>query len=1242
MFGGQPFGGAPFAGIGGAPRAQLAGTATIAIGTSVRLSGRSSFEVQAGITITGAARLTAGVGLRAAATIAIAAGGVLLPTLRAQATIAIGTRANVAIPRGAEIYIGGVMRSEDVRLGTISIRDALNDLPNTCTFVCDGSAPLTGQDLYITYPGLLRPLFAGVLERVEHTYEGERPALTAWRVTAQDYTRSLTRTTINKFYPEQSATAIAIDLVAGTGITTEAVQAGLPVVVGGIEFLDQSPRAALTKLMQRIGGYWYVDYTKVLHAFTAETTLPPDPLVPGLASLMNDPPVTYDEDATQIRTRVIVTGGGSTTLVPVAAGATFFPLEDVSMFDDSGEARSGVHRFTYYGRRAGAGATNVGSSIAAPGSAPSAALSTTAVGGIVGAVRYKHTWKNASGETLAGPESNQVVGVAFAAPSGSVGVSAAAGLGVLAGTFGYVVTNVTAQGETLTGAGGFGTATAVAAPAAPSVNAGGFGRLVGTYAYAQTFVTQYGETTGSGATSRTAGALAAPGAPSAAAVPNTMGNLIGAYSYAVTFVTALGETVLGAADAVTAIAQPPPAVLGAFSPQVPGPLIGVFKYRVSFVSASGQETVGAATLGLSCLVVTAGSTTVSGDGTGASIAYAATVTHAIYGESAMGPRTIDTNKGTNPVVTFVSVAGCGWNCYSTGTTTDPSGANLYKIAEVPPGVSSITHTTQTGPQAGVDPSMGRAVQLSGIPLGPTGTVARRIYRTQAGGSTYFLVGQIADNTGTAFNDVAADDTLTVQAPATNLNGQQIAVTAIPTGPAGTVARRIYRTKAGGSSYFLVATLNNNTATAITDNTPDDALTQGAPQVSTAGGEQHTIGLATGPAGTTARRLYRTNASGGGTRQLIAEIPDNSTATFTDNVPDASGPAVPLVSTAGGQNLNVFSIPTGPAGTVGRRLYRTKAGGAAPYFLVAQLGDNTTTSYLDSTPDGSLGHAPPLVNDAGASAVVVTVPTGPAGTASRRLYRTEGGGSVYRFVTELRDNTTTSFLDTKADASLGDLPPDVSTIGALPGSTSLAVVSTAALPAVGWARIDSQIITWTGLGPTAILGIPASGEGSLKSGVSAGTSLVVLPMLYNVPDLTAPLEVGADVHVLVQRDDTAAQARLAAREGGGTGIVEFTISDPALTATAAATRAAAELAMFANPIGRYRYVSRDLKTISGKTVAINLPVGVPGSYLIQAVTIDEINIAGNRARPRHTVEASSVRFSFEDIFRRLIAGLGVPS
>lgn len=65
----------------------------------------------------------------------------------------------------------------------------------------------------------------------------------------------------------------------------------------------------------------------------------------------------------------------------------------------------------------------------------------------------------------------------------------------------------------------------------------------------------------------------------------------------------------------------------------------------------------------------------------------------------------------------------------------------------------------------------------------------------------------------------------------------------------------------------------------------------------------------------------------------------------------------ITTTAGNQKINVTSIPTysGPRVCTARKLYRSKVGGSLylPYYYVATIGDNVTTTYADTTPDASL-------------------------------------------------------------------------------------------------------------------------------------------------------------------------------------------------------------------------------------------------------------------------------------------------
>lgn len=187
-----------------------------------------------------------------------------------------------------------------------------------------------------------------------------------------------------------------------------------------------------------------------------------------------------------------------------------------------------------------------------------------------------------------------------------------------------------------------------------------------------------------------------------------------------------------------------------------------------------------------------------------------------------------------------------------------------------------------------------------------------------------------------------------------VNGQ-VDVT-IPTGPAGTTARRVYRTVTGdGGDHLLVAEVANNVDVTYRDNIADGALGAAAP--ADTGSRIAVSAIPVGPAGTTARKLYRSAAGDAGPWLLLTTIADNVTVVFADNVADGALGAAAPAATGGSATV---TIPTGPAGTTSRKVYRTDAGDAGDHKLVATVANNTTTSITDTLADGA-GAAAPTVD-----------------------------------------------------------------------------------------------------------------------------------------------------------------------------------------------------------------------------------------------------------------------------------------
>ena len=239
---------------------------------------------------------------------------------------------------------------------------------------------------------------------------------------------------------------------------------------------------------------------------------------------------------------------------------------------------------------------------------------------------------------------------------------------------------------------------------------------------------------------------------------------------------------------------------------------------------------------------------------------------------------------------------------------------------------------------------------------------------------------------------------------------QVALTDIPVGPAGTTDRNIYRTDAGDAAPWK---LIGSIADNVTTTFADNVADgAGAAAPADTGSQIELTGIPAGPAGTTGRNVYRTVSGDAGDWLLVGLIPDNVTATYLDNVADgALGAAAP---TATGGRINVTAIPVGPAGTTGRNLYRTATGDAGPWLLVAAIADNTTVAFADNVADGALGAAAPAATGGTAT---VTIPTGPTGTVSRKVYRTDAGdGGDHKLVATVANNTTTTITDTLADGA----------------------------------------------------------------------------------------------------------------------------------------------------------------------------------------------------------------------------------
>jgi len=705
-----------------------------------------------------------------------------------------------------------------------------------------------------------------------------------------------------------------------------------------------------------------------------------------------------------------------------------------------------------------------------------------------------------------------------------------------------------------------------------------------------------------------------PAVPLVAALAADAGAVdLGVHRYAYTFLTASGETLPGPLTAITVGALGPPATAPtAGAPQVGpgGPNPGTHDYAVTFVTASGETTAGPRLQVATALAAAPGTTPTPTLQAGAGIdvgthEYAVTFLSSLGGETTPGP--------IGSVVTT-----------SSSSTTTPNAGPPAMIANGPsategdltPGQTygyAVCHSTQ--PSSGDHSAQTGAVNFTNVPcLASTTNPAK---------SSHILL------------DIGA-------------------------GPPQVKWLHLYRVnqtiKPGNNpaDYRLVASYANTGGVVRHTDTASDAAiaaahapsgTNTVPPVVVQIQQVQLTSIPKGGAGIAARRLYR--RSGGAGLRLLASIGDNTTTTYLDTIANASlGAAPPAASTAYATNIPLANLPLGGPLVTGRRIYRCPASGALK--LATTITDNATTTWLDTVAEGALGAAPPATSTANATSVQLSQiqPSSAGATViARRVYRTIAGASALRLLTELSDNTTTTYVDKVADGALLGPAPTADTSGLKqPEGSVLAGATTIPVSGAAWARLDGgwaiigngqQVIRYTGVSGNALVGVPPSGDGAITATISYNSSITHASMLTGIPASGAGairfrIVQGDDVNVFATFTDTASAQALAALIGGD-GIQEDFLQDRRLSYGEALARAQALVALHAELDVAVHCTVRDLNAHAGRTLQVDLaaPFNVTATLLIQRST-GTYALPGQV--PLYTIEASAARFTFEDLLR----------
>lgn len=165
----------------------------------------------------------------------------------------------------------------------------------------------------------------------------------------------------------------------------------------------------------------------------------------------------------------------------------------------------------------------------------------------------------------------------------------------------------------------------------------------------------------------------------------------------------------------------------------------------------------------------------------------------------------------------------------------------------------------------------------------------------------------------------------------NLDQKQFSIENISTYQLPNVTgRKIYRTKANGEDFYFLATINDNHTTSWTDNTADEAL----------------ISLLVDHGNQTGTYKYK-----------LTFITDKGEET------NSSINHAAITLTGDQRAIKIDNLPIATVPIRARRLYRSLANSDF-YFLVANIPDNNTTSWLDTLADKDLVALPTMPSGGG--------------------------------------------------------------------------------------------------------------------------------------------------------------------------------------------------------------------------------------------------------------------------------------